>query len=130
MESLTVLNDCFHTSPSGGFKGHGAIRRAQFLTRKTKNLITFNNLFLFGRLALFRAKPRLIGGVLLDVGCGTGILSIFGAKAGASHVYAIDATSNLCELAREIIAENDLSSRITGEYSFTIATTIAVHDNT
>lgn len=80
-----------------------------------KNLTIFNYLFLFCRLALVRAKRRLTGGVLLDVGCGTGILSMFGAKAGASRVYALDGAANLCKLAREIIAENGLSSRITGK---------------
>ncbi|KAM7540875.1 hypothetical protein Aperf_G00000040930 [Anoplocephala perfoliata] len=65
------------------------------------------------RLALTRARERLNGGVLLDIGCGTGILSIFGAKAGASHVYALDGAASICHLAREIIAENGLSSCIT-----------------
>ena len=43
--------------------------------------------------------------VVLDIGCGTGILSLFAADAGASHVYAIDYAS-IAENAKEIVKEN------------------------
>jgi protein arginine N-methyltransferase 1 len=50
--------------------------------------------------------------VVLDVGCGTGILSMFAAKAGAKHVIGVD-MSTIIEKAREIVAVNGLSDKIT-----------------
>jgi predicted RNA methylase len=50
--------------------------------------------------------------IVLDIGCGTGVLSIFAARAGAKHVFAIDA-SNIIHEAIEIIKENGFSSKIT-----------------
>lgn len=42
---------------------------------------------------------------VLDVGAGTGILSIFCAQAGAARVYAVEA-SNMAKLAEKIVKEN------------------------
>ena len=50
--------------------------------------------------------------VVLDIGTGTGVLAIAAAKCGAKHVYAIEA-SEIAELAKENIARNDLSGKIT-----------------
>lgn len=55
--------------------------------------------------ALFKGK------YVLDVGAGTGILSIFCAQAGAKKVFAVEA-SNLAELARQVIKENGLTDTI------------------
>jgi len=50
--------------------------------------------------------------VVLDIGCGTGILSIFAARAGAKHVYAVD-NAEIALFAREIVKKNGLEDKIT-----------------
>jgi type I protein arginine methyltransferase len=49
---------------------------------------------------------------VLDVGCGTGILCLFAAKAGARKVIGID-MSEIVEQAREIVDLNGYKDRIT-----------------
>jgi len=49
---------------------------------------------------------------VLDVGCGTGILSLFAAKAGARHVFAVDC-SDIADTARAIVATNGYADRVT-----------------
>lgn len=55
--------------------------------------------------ALFKDKT------VLDVGAGSGILSVFCAQAGAKKVYAVEA-SNVAQLTRQIVAENNFESVI------------------
>ncbi|KKY14217.1 putative s-adenosylmethionine-dependent methyltransferase superfamily domain-containing protein [Phaeomoniella chlamydospora] len=62
--------------------------------------------FIYDNKHLFQNK------VVLDVGCGTGILSMFCAKAGAKLVIAVD-NSNIIEKANANVAENGLSDIIT-----------------
>ena len=50
--------------------------------------------------------------IVLDVGCGTGILSMFASQAGAKHVYAVDCSS-IIEQAQQIIDINGFTDKIT-----------------
>ena len=50
--------------------------------------------------------------IVLDVGCGTGILSMFAARSGAKRVYAVDA-SDIVKRARTIIKDNGNDDVIT-----------------
>ena len=50
--------------------------------------------------------------IVLDIGAGTGILSIFAARSGAAHVYAIE-NAEIAYFAEEIIKQNGLSHKIT-----------------
>ncbi|CAA6673394.1 unnamed protein product [Spirodela intermedia] len=49
--------------------------------------------------------------VVVDVGCGTGILSIFCALAGAKRVYAVDA-SEIAVQASEVVKANNLTDKV------------------
>lgn len=57
-------------------------------------------------------KKRAPGARVLEVGCGTGLLSCVAAKLGAAHVYAVEPTP-LVERARELVAANGLQDRVT-----------------
>ncbi|KAK4727670.1 hypothetical protein R3W88_032587 [Solanum pinnatisectum] len=67
---------------------------------KTYQNVIYKNSFLF--------KDK----VVLDVGAGTGILSLFCAKVGAKHVYAIECSS-MADMAQEIVKLNGFSDVIT-----------------
>ncbi|ORY85475.1 S-adenosyl-L-methionine-dependent methyltransferase [Protomyces lactucae-debilis] len=62
--------------------------------------------------AVYGNKDLFNGATVMDVGCGTGILSMFAAKAGAKHVYAID-NSSIIEKAQANAFENNLQDQIT-----------------
>ena len=55
---------------------------------------------------LFRDKT------VLDVGCGTGILSLFAARAGAKQVFGVD-NSSIAIHAKQVVIDNNLDHIIT-----------------
>lgn len=75
--------------------------------------------FIYGHKSLFLNKT------VLDVGCGTGILSFFAARAGATKVHAVD-NSDIIARAREIAAVNDLTNTV----SFHRGKIEELHDST
>ncbi|QSZ29871.1 hypothetical protein DSL72_004389 [Monilinia vaccinii-corymbosi] len=62
--------------------------------------------------AIVQNKHLFKDKIVLDVGCGTSILSMFAVKAGAKHVIGVD-MSTIIEKAREIVAINGMSDKIT-----------------
>ncbi|KAG2496476.1 hypothetical protein HYH03_005302 [Edaphochlamys debaryana] len=58
------------------------------------------------------APGSLEGKVVLDVGCGLGLLSMLAAKAGAAKVIAVDGSAGSIEAARRIVKANGLAGKI------------------
>lgn len=61
--------------------------------------------------AILKNSETIKEKVVLDLGCGTGILSMFSATAGAKKVYALD-QSEIIYHAMDIIRENNLQDKI------------------
>jgi type I protein arginine methyltransferase len=64
------------------------------------------------RNSIYQNKHLFKDKIVLDVGCGTGILSMFAAKAGAKKVIGVD-MSSIIQSAQQIVADNGLSDVVT-----------------
>ncbi len=72
---------------------------------------TFTPSTISSLLAKFMAiKP---GDTVIDVGCGSGILSIVAAKLGAGHVHAVDVSPDVVEVGRANAEEQGVADKIT-----------------
>ena len=76
------------------------------MLRDTVRTSAYESAILTNADSLFRGKT------VLDIGCGTGVLSLFCAKAGAKKVIAVDAT-DVIKQAQEIIELNGYTNVIT-----------------
>ena len=61
---------------------------------------------------MVRNKHMFEGKIVLDVGWGTGILSMFAAEAGAAKVIGVD-MSAMAEQAKNIVEENGWNDVVT-----------------
>ena len=76
------------------------------MLRDTVRTAAYEEAILSNAASLFRDK------IVLDIGCGTGILSLFCAKAGAKLVIAVD-NSDIIKQAQEIVELNGYSHVVT-----------------
>eukprot|EP01083_Nonionella_stella_P063003 163787_1 len=77
----------------------------EMMLRDKHRTLSYKN-FIDNHKALFQDK------IVMDIGCGTGVLSIFAAKAGAKHVIAVD-MSDIAHKAKMIIKNNGFEDKIT-----------------
>jgi predicted RNA methylase len=66
------------------------------------------------------------GMTVFEIGTGTGILAMLAVKAGAEHVYTCERRQDVAEAARDIIARNGLSDRITVIHKDAMAVEVGV----
>lgn len=59
------------------------------------------------------AAASIAGKTILDIGAGSGLLSMMAAKRGAAHVYACEMVMPVAEKAAEIVAANGYTDQIT-----------------
>lgn len=62
--------------------------------------------------ALFIEKYMRQGFELIDIGCGSGILSIIGAKLGASEIYAVDIDEVAIKVAKDNMERNNIKQNV------------------
>ncbi len=63
------------------------------------------------RNSMWHNKHLFKNKIVLDVGCGTGILSMFAAKAGAAQVIGVD-MSGIVEQAKTIVEKNGFADKV------------------
>jgi len=97
---VALDNDTYYFNSYSHSSIHETMLQDKVRTNAYKDAILLNSA------ALFKDK------IVIDLGCGTGILSLFAAKAGAKKVIAIDASDIYTE-ATEIVNLNGYSDVIT-----------------
>jgi protein arginine N-methyltransferase 1 len=95
---LTATSADYYFDSYSHFGIHEEMLKDTVRTRTYKNAMVQNK-------ALFKDK------VVLDVGCGTGILSMFAAQAGAKLVIGVDCAS-IAVQAKQIVEANGFTGKV------------------
>jgi len=101
-KDVSKLNLAEMTSKDYYFDSYAHFGIHEEMLKDEVRTLTYRNAMYHNR-HLFKDK------IVLDVGCGTGILSMFAAKSGAKKVYGIE-MSNIVEHAKKIVSTNNLDN--------------------
>merc|ERR1719205_258421 len=104
MEKVKLLNTEEMTSKDYYFDSYAHFGIHEEMLKDEVRTLTYRN-------SMWHNKHLFKGKTVLDVGCGTGILSMFAAKAGAAKVIGAD-MSIIVEQAKTIVEVNGLSDKI------------------
>ncbi|XP_070813863.1 histone-arginine methyltransferase CARM1 [Chaetodon trifascialis] len=91
-------------APMQGYQFHSCLSQQQSLLQDYLRITTYQRAILINE-SDFRDK------VVLDVCCGSGILSFFAVQAGATRVYAVE-SSPMAKYTQILVQSNSLSERI------------------
>jgi len=105
IEKMKLLSNDEMTSKDYYFDSYAHFGIHEEMLKDEVRTLTYRN-------SMWHNKHLFKGKTVLDVGCGTGILSMFAAKAGAAKVIGVD-MSSIVDYAKKIVADNNLSDIIT-----------------
>ncbi|BDA44833.1 probable protein arginine N-methyltransferase 1 [Coccomyxa sp. Obi] len=105
MTQQSSLSQAEHTAADYYFDSYAHFGIHEEMLKDTVRTRSYQQSIL-GNAHLYKDK------IVLDVGCGTGILSLFAAKAGAKHVYGIE-RSAIAEQAQQIVLDNGYQDKVT-----------------
>ncbi|XP_034534124.1 histone-arginine methyltransferase CARM1-like [Notolabrus celidotus] len=93
-----------HDAPAQNYQFHSCLSQQQSLLREYPRIATYHRAILDNE-ADFKDK------VVLDLRCGSAILSFFAVQAGASRVYAVESRP-MSRFSQILVQSNSLSERI------------------
>ena len=105
LTSDAAVDGSINDESSGYFSGYSHISIHETMLRDIPRTSSYSD-------ALIKNSSFLKGKVVLDVGCGTGILCMLAVRAGAKKVIGVD-LSSIIEKARKVIERNGMSDKIT-----------------